>query len=73
MEECVWELEDRTMVLHQRERTMAVGGEPNHFGRKRIYTGGDIFILLKDINNGSQLELLLITHLSAVVLVENHC
>jgi hypothetical protein len=42
-----------TIVRVARERTLIVGGELNHFGRKKIDTVGDIFILLKHINNKS--------------------
>jgi hypothetical protein len=43
-----------------RESVLAVGRELKHFGRKRIDTCGEIFIVLKHINTSSNWELLLI-------------
>jgi hypothetical protein len=48
------------VVQRWRERTSAVGGELKLFGRKGTDTSKDIFILPKHINNGSQLEPMLI-------------
>jgi hypothetical protein len=71
-EECAWAPEERMVVQRRREHTTAVGRELKQFGRKRTDAGRDIFILLKHINNGSQLESMLIK-ISVAFVNLNHC
>jgi hypothetical protein len=62
LEECARAPKERTAVQRRRDHATIVGRELKHFRRKRINTDGDIFILLKDINSGSQLEVQLINY-----------